>query len=190
MEHIDKDYERMWRKDDDSIPQFIPIRPRVFEGEPRKIGSQAPYALTDISPRPLAMKEPAPLLALPIPRIDPHIEDVERRFQETVIKHMHNLTDQMSLMIRSQQPGPPPPVESGKHASRMWCIQCGQPGHTRQFCTTGQYRDQRLIGGPPPQKQEGQGQNQYGQGNYRGPPPRGQVGQNKKRKEFHSFNGK
>ena len=29
---------------------------------------------------------------------------------------MESLTDQMSLMIKSQQPGPPPPIESGKHA--------------------------------------------------------------------------
>ena len=35
MEHIDKDYERQWRKEDESIPQFIPIRPRTLEGEPR-----------------------------------------------------------------------------------------------------------------------------------------------------------
>lgn len=35
MENIDKDYERLWRKEDESIPQFIPIRPRLQEGEPR-----------------------------------------------------------------------------------------------------------------------------------------------------------
>ena len=29
MEHIDRDYERLWRREDESIPQFIPIRPRA-----------------------------------------------------------------------------------------------------------------------------------------------------------------
>ena len=71
------------------------------------------------------------------------------------MKQMQSLTDQMSLMIRSQQRGPPPPVELGRHASGLWCVQCGQPGHTKQFCRVGQNRDKRMIGGPPPQNQRG-----------------------------------
>ena len=129
------------------------------------------------------MREPAPLLALPAPKVDTHIEEVEKRlgasqlgFQEAMIKQMQSLTDQMSLMIRSQQPGPPPPVESGRHASGLWCFQCGQFGHTRQFCRSGQMRDQINNGGPPPPNQRVQGQIQYGHDNNRGPPPRGQVG--------------
>ena len=31
-EQLEKDYERLWRRDDDLIPQFIPICPRVLEG--------------------------------------------------------------------------------------------------------------------------------------------------------------
>ena len=88
---------------------------------------------------------------------------------------MQSLTDQISLMIRSQQPGPPPPVESGRHASGLWCVQCGQPEHIRQFCRIGQNRDQRNNGGPPLPNQRVQGQIQYRQGNNRSPPPRGQV---------------
>ena len=42
MEHIDKDYERLWRKEDESIPQFIPIRPRTLEEKPRKNVGQSP----------------------------------------------------------------------------------------------------------------------------------------------------
>ena len=79
--------------------------------------------------------------------MDPHLEEVETRlgasqlgFQEAMIKQMQNLTDQMSLMIKSQQPGPLFPVEPGRHASGLWCVQCGQPGHTRQFCRSGQNR--------------------------------------------------
>ena len=33
IERIDKDYERLWRKEDESIPQFIPIRARAPEGD-------------------------------------------------------------------------------------------------------------------------------------------------------------
>jgi hypothetical protein len=79
-----------------------------------------------VDPRPLAVREPTPLLALSAPRIDAHIEEVKRRlgasqleFQEAMIKQMQSRTDQMSLMIRSQQPGPPFSVESGRHASGL-----------------------------------------------------------------------
>ena len=197
MESLDRDHERLWRTEDELIPQFIPIRPRVMVGEPAKYKSQVSYALVDTGPCLLAVREPAPLLALSAPRSDPHLEEVEKRlgasqlgFQESMIKQMQSLTDQMSLMIKSQQPGPPPPIESGRHTSGLWCVQCGQPDHTRQFCRSGQHRDQRGNGGPPPQNQRGQGQPQYGQGNNRGPPPRGQGGQNVEKREFPPFCGR
>lgn len=124
MERIDKDYERLWRKEDESILQFIPIRPRMVQREPSRHGSQTPYALTDSGPRPLEVREPTPLLALSTPRVDPHFEDVERRlgasqlgFQEAMIKQMQSLTGHMLLMIRSQQHGLPPLVELRRHAS-------------------------------------------------------------------------
>ena len=44
-----------------------------------------------------------------------------------------------------------------------------------------------MIGGPSPQNQRSQGQNQHGRGNYNGPSPRGHVGQNMERKEFYFF---
>ena len=110
-------------------------------GETVKYESQVPYAIVDTGSRPSAVRELAPLLALPAPRANPHLEEVQRRlgasqlgFQEAMIKQIQSLTDQMSLVIKSQQPGPPPPVESGRHASGLCCVQCGQPGHTRQFC--------------------------------------------------------
>ena len=105
--------------------------------------NQAPYASIESGPRPLAVREPVPLLALPALIVDPHLEEVEKKlgatqleFQEAIIKQMQSLTDQMSLMIRSQQPGLPPLniQESSKHSSRFWCVQCQQPDHTRQFC--------------------------------------------------------
>ena len=58
--------------------------------------------------------------------MNPHLDEVERRldtsqlgFQEAMMKQMQSLTDQMSLMIKNQQPDPPPPVESDRHASGL-----------------------------------------------------------------------
>ena len=76
MESLDRDHERLWRRDDELIPQFIPIRPRVMVGESAKYESQVPYAFVDTGPRPLAVRDPAPLLAIPAPRADPHLEEV------------------------------------------------------------------------------------------------------------------
>ena len=50
MEHIDKDYETLWRKEDESFPHFIPIRPRIVDGELGRHESQTPYALIDSNP--------------------------------------------------------------------------------------------------------------------------------------------
>ena len=47
---------------------------------------------------------------------------------------MQSLTDQLALVIQSQHPGHPPQVESKRHATGMWCMQCKQPGHTSQYC--------------------------------------------------------
>ena len=93
MENFDTYYETLWREEDELIPQFIPIRPRVVEGEPGWLGSQTPYALTDLGPQPLVMRELPPLLALLAHRVDLHLEEVERRldasqfgFREAMIK--------------------------------------------------------------------------------------------------------
>ena len=98
------------------------------------------HVIVDTSSRPLAVRKLTSLLALPAPRTDLHLEEVERRlgasqlgFQEAMIKQIQSLTDQMSLMIQSQQPGPPPSVESGRYSSGLWCVQCGQPGGKEHF---------------------------------------------------------
>ena len=95
MKNLDRDKERLYRREDELIPQFIPIRPRVMMGEPTKYESQVSYALVDTGARLLAVREPAPLLTLPAPRANPHLEEVERRlgasrlrFQEAMIKQM------------------------------------------------------------------------------------------------------
>ena len=164
-----KDYDRLWRREDESIPQFVPIRPRVLNGPTVGQEGQVPYVLVDTRPFPLAVTAPKPMLALPAPGVDPQIEEIEKRlgasqegFQDAIMKQMQSLTDQLALVIRSQQPGPPPQVESGRHATGMWCIKCKQPGHTRQYY---QNQNQQNNGGTQQQNQRPQRQNQYGQGN-------------------------
>ena len=41
--------------------------------------NQAPYASIESGPRPLAVREPVPLLALPALIVDPHLEEVEKK---------------------------------------------------------------------------------------------------------------
>ena len=79
MESLDRDHERLWRREDELIPQFISIRPRVMVEESAKYESQVPYVLVNTGPRPLAVRKHAPLLALPAPRMDLHLEEVEKR---------------------------------------------------------------------------------------------------------------
>lgn len=79
IENIEKDYEKLWKKEDNSIPQFIPIRPRVQEGESGMLLVQVPVQETDAYPRPLAVREPTFLLALPAPNFEPTVEEIEQR---------------------------------------------------------------------------------------------------------------
>ena len=59
--------------------QFIPIQPKVVVGQPVKYESPGPIAIVDTGPRPLAVKEPTPILTLTAPRMDPYLEEMERR---------------------------------------------------------------------------------------------------------------
>ena len=95
MEHTDRNYGRLWRREDKSIPQFLPIRPRAADGELGGHASRAPYAFIDSGPKPLVVRQLAPLLALPTPRADIHLEEVEKKlgasqlgFQEAMMKQI------------------------------------------------------------------------------------------------------
>ena len=190
MEHIvRKNYERLWRREDELISQFLPLLPRSGV-EPVRSFNKSPYASIEAGPLPLAVIEPMSLLALPTPRVNPQIEKVKNRlgatqlgFQEAMMKQFQSLTDHMFLLIRNQQPGPRPQIESSKHSSGFWCIQCQQPGHTRQFCRNEPNRDQMMNDNAPQQNQRGENQNQN-QGNSRGPPSKGQTNQESRRRGF------
>ena len=61
------------------IPQFVPIRPRMLRGATVGQDGQVPYVHVDTGPHPLAVRSPEPLLALPTSRIDPQIEEIDKR---------------------------------------------------------------------------------------------------------------
>ena len=174
----------------------MPIRPRLLNVPIVGQEGQVPHVPVNTRPRPLAAKDPEPMLALPTPKIDTQVEEIEKRlgasqegFHDAIMKQMQSLTDQLALIIRSQQPGPPPQVESGRHATGMWCMQCKQPGHTSQYCQNRQNQNQRNNGGNQQQNQRPQGQNQYGQGNNRGAPSRQNI-HNEGKKEYHNSCGR
>ena len=100
VEQFEKDYERLWRREDESIPQFVPIRPRVLNVPTIGQDGQVPHVPVNTGPHPLAVRDLEPILALLAPRIDPQIEEIEKRlgasqegFQDAVMKQMQSLTD-------------------------------------------------------------------------------------------------
>jgi hypothetical protein len=81
IESIDKDYERIWRKEDESIPQCIPIRPKTVVGESELARTQPNPHVEESGPKPLAVWEPPPLLALPAPELEGCLGEVKRRLE-------------------------------------------------------------------------------------------------------------
>ena len=101
IEQFEKDYERLWRREDESIPQFVHVCPRVLNESIVGQKGQTPYVPVDTGPCPLAVRAPEPMLALPAPRVDPQIEEIEKRlganqegFQDAILKQMQSLIDQ------------------------------------------------------------------------------------------------
>ena len=79
VEKLEKDYERLWRREDDLILQFVLIRPRVLGGATVGQEGQVPYVPVDTRPLPLVLRIPEPMLAFPTPKIHPQIEEIEKR---------------------------------------------------------------------------------------------------------------
>ena len=77
MKHIERDYERLWRKDDELITQFIPLLPKS-EVDPIRPLNCPPYVSIETVSLPLAVEAPPPMLVLPAPRTDHQIEEVEQ----------------------------------------------------------------------------------------------------------------
>ena len=71
VEQFEKDYEKLWRREDKSIPQFVPICHRVLNVPTVSQEGQVPHVPVNTGLHPLAVRDPKPMLALPAPRIDP-----------------------------------------------------------------------------------------------------------------------
>lgn len=178
---VAKEHEKLWRRENETIPSFIPIyaREKYGSGEPFQNPSiPSPPVMNSI---PLSVRPPAPLLALPYEpdwrqELKQEIHTAQQGFQEQLQQQMKAMTDQMALLLRNQNSNPPPPqIESGRHSSGMWCTSCGQNGHTMQFCTT--FPHHSNLYQPPHRNQQ----------NNRGQNPRAQP---LPRFEVHHFCGK
>lgn len=115
-----------------------------------------------INPQPLGVRPPTPL---PTITYEPDWRNEMKReihnAQEQLQQQMRAMTDQMALLLRSQNSNPlPPPIESGRHESGIWCSGCGQNGHSLQFCPNRQQsRQQERYLYAQRNQQGGRGQN-------------------------------
>ena len=57
VDQLDKEHERLWRREDDLISQFIPIHPRTLKGT--TVG-QVSYVSIEVRPQPLVVRNPEP----------------------------------------------------------------------------------------------------------------------------------
>ena len=78
VEQFEKDYEKLWREDE-QIPQFVPIRPMVVNVPTVGQEGQVPHVPVKTRPQLPAARAPEPLLALPAPKIDAQVEEIENR---------------------------------------------------------------------------------------------------------------
>ena len=149
VERVNKEQERLWRREGDKIPSFIPIyaqnpgpshtTPHVDVSIPVRYGSNPEQGRLGppLMTQPLQVQ--APVLALPErswkDEMKREIESSQKGFQDRMVQQMNQMTEHMAALMRNQHPNPPPPpIESGRHASGLWCTTCGHPGHTPAFC--------------------------------------------------------
>ncbi len=197
VEQVNKEQDKLWRREGEKIPSFIPIHaqntgqphlgPRVDITIPVRYGSNPEQPRLAPAPIGTPVQLHTPLLALPDKswkdELKREIEDSQRGFQDRIVQQMNQMNEQMTALMRSQNPNPPPPpIESGRHASGLWCTTCGHPGHTAAFCQTQPaYRppNQASQNYVPPHRNQG-----YQSGNQ------GYNSQGRSRNEVHAFCGK
>ena len=63
VEQFERDYERLWRRNDESIPQFVPVCLRVLGGATVGQDGQVPYIPMTTGPLPLAVRAPEPIIS-------------------------------------------------------------------------------------------------------------------------------
>ena len=191
VEAIDKEHERLWRREDQTIPSFIPIHPKVAEPYQGHPGNSTPMPLNQAEPypQPLGVRAPPDLPALTYindqakwkDEFTSEVQSTQKVFQDQIAQQMKLMTEQMALLIKNQGTSSmPPPIESGRHASGLWCTRCRQSGHSEQFCPT--------LSMPPPGRQpyenQGNANAHYQQGYDSG------RGQSRPRYDIHHYCGK
>ena len=201
VEQVNKEQERLWRREGDRIPSFIPIyaqnpspshpTPRLEAPIPVRYGSNPEQGRLGppLIVQPLQVQ--TPVLALPErswkDEMKKEIENAQKGFQDRMVQQMNQMTEQMAALMRNHNPNPPPPaIESGRHPSGLWCTTCGHPGHTSQFCQVQQAYQYQVQHQPqiqqlyvPPHRNQG----------YQ-PSNQGHNNQGRPRNEVHAFCGK
>ena len=199
VDALERNYERLWRKEDESIPQFVPLKPRAMELVPMAETSSSRDHLRRVNydVAPLETRVPEPRLALTAPQLENRVEDLEKKiqagqegFQDSVMKQIQALTNQMTCMIRNQNQDPVPPrIESGNHNSGVWCTTCNQNGHSSSCCTQGYPQARNNQQYQPPQRYDRNRNEQNRQGGYQSN-SQGYGGSGRPRKDFHEFCGR
>ena len=202
IEQIDKEQERMWRKEDQRIPSFIPIHAQNMGSSqgPLQSAPSTHFHLAENYPQPLDVRPPPILSEITYPdervrwkeEVKKEIFQSQQGFQDQLAQQIKMMQEHMTLLIENQNLNQaPPPIESGRHASGLWCTQCGQSGHTSPFCTMLPMQQQQpgrpQPHGPSHNNQANAGSSFQQQG-YDFPNQRFR-GQPKQRYEVHNFWG-
>ena len=135
VEKIDKENERMIRREGESIPAFIPVHhyqianPVTYQHLPSKNG------FNGSQPLPLATRDPNPVLMLPAPQDGmEQLRSEIRQVTNDMAKSVRQLTEQMTNLIQKREKQAPIYHESGSHTTGVWCNHCGQANHTPPYC--------------------------------------------------------
>ena len=191
VEAIDKEHERLWRREDQTIPSFYSHTSQSCRTLPRSSRQFNSYAFepSGAISQPLGVRAPPDLPALTYindqakwkDEFTSEVQSTQKVFQDQIAQQMKLMTEQMALLIKNQGTSSmPPPIESGRHASGLWCTRCRQSGHSEQFCPT--------LSMPPPGRQpyenQGNANAHYQQGYDSG------RGQSRPRYDIHHYCGK
>jgi hypothetical protein len=138
---IDRENERMWRHEKNSIPEFIPLYHRPVESQiklqPEPLVMKPPIQ-TVLTPMPLAIMPPSessgtnpPLMETRFEKFRSELKETNEGFKCEIMKTLQAMSEQMSCLVKNQDPNlRQSPHELGMHPSGMWCTTCRQAGHT------------------------------------------------------------
>jgi hypothetical protein len=140
VEIIDRENECMWRREENLILEFIPLYHRPVESQiklqPEPLVMKPPIQ-TVLTPMALEIMPPsessgtnAPLMEARFEEFRSELKETNEGFKGEIMKALQAMNEQMSCLVKNQDPNRPPLHESGMHPSGMWCTTCRQAGHT------------------------------------------------------------